>query len=91
MIDKDYDRTLPFLKKLFPDSEIDLERVFMTDPEFREIVLELEECMRRHNLILKETGKESSSYRDTIDELRQELQAYLRELNTKKPPKKKEE
>jgi hypothetical protein len=79
-----YDQTISFLKTLFPDSETDLEGLFLTDASFREIVLELEECKKRRDKILRTTGKESLSYRDTIQELMDRLQDYRDALHGEK-------
>jgi hypothetical protein len=74
-------QTLLFLKKMFPEFESNLEYIYRQNTEFREIAEELFICVHKQEKIFKETGKMSISFMDTINELKEELLAYLNNLN----------
>ena len=77
MKEKDQNQTVLLLTKMFPEFGGRLEQLYRQDPVFREIALEIRECNDKLETIYRETGKRSSSYKDTIDELKHELLAYL--------------
>ena len=73
-------QTLLFLKKMFPEFESELAFIYRQDDEFREVAEELFICAHKQEMIFKETGRMSCSYTDTINELKEELLAYLNNL-----------
>jgi uncharacterized protein YdcH (DUF465 family) len=81
MKEKYQNQTVSMLRKMFPEHEERLEQLHRQDPIFREIAAELCECTDKQEMLYQETGKRSSSYADTINELKDELLAYLN--NTK--------
>ena len=70
-------RTIRLLKTIFPGFEDMLEQLYRQDPVFREIAMEIWECIEKQEMIYQETGKRPGSYTDTINELKEELLVYL--------------
>jgi uncharacterized protein YdcH (DUF465 family) len=77
MIEKDQDQTFSMLRKIFPEYENRLEQIYLQDSVFREIAAEIRECTEKQEMIYQKTGKRSCSYTDTIEELKDELLAFL--------------
>jgi hypothetical protein len=72
-------RTIRLLKTIFPGFEDMLEQLYWQDPVFREIAMEIRECIEKQEMIYQETGKRSGSYTETINELEEELLVYLKD------------
>ena len=69
-------KILSLLKTEFPGFEIRLDQLYWKDPLFRQIAREYHECIRQE-AITQEKGRKSEFYKETINELSEELLSYL--------------
>lgn len=81
MKDKEQERTLSLLKRMFPAFKGIIGPSFSQDPIFREIAREYHECIDQV-IACKETGDATELYMETINELKEELMAYLNSLKS---------
>ena len=77
MCEEKSDPTLSLLKTMFPNFVNGLSDLYHQDPVFREIASEYKECWDKQEAILKETGRNSELFAETMSELKEELITYL--------------
>lgn len=83
MAEDDQDLTIVLLRRMFPEFESVIHSAFGKDPVFRDIAGEYHECIKQEK-IYRETGNKSDLYTETINELKEELLAYLNSLKSDK-------
>ena len=76
MKDNEQERALSLLRRMFPAFEGIIDPSFRHDRIFREIASEYHECIEQVNAC-KETDDATELYMETINELKEELMAYL--------------
>ena len=77
--DKRY-QILLLLKTEFPGFEIRLDQIYWQNPVFRQIAREYSECINQE-AINEEQGRKSEFYKETINELSEELLFFLNDHN----------
>jgi uncharacterized protein YdcH (DUF465 family) len=80
MVENVQQQPLLLLKKNFPEFEEQLSAIYGQDPLFREIAHEYYELTAKVEVKGLKTVKEIDSFTDTINELKEELRAYLNNL-----------
>jgi len=83
MAEDDQDLTIVLLRRMFPEFDSIIHSAFSKDPVFREMAGEYHECIEQEK-IYRETGNKSDLYTETINELKEELLAYLNSLKSDK-------
>lgn len=82
MTENDQELTLSLLKTIFTEFKNSLDHIYKYDSVFREIAADYKECIDKHESIFKEKGEWSDLFTETINELKEELLAYLNSIKS---------